>query len=245
MKIDKVREKVQGLPHMTAAQADEITQVILENKFQNILELGFAHGVSTCFMAGALDELGGGHITTIDLEHARNAKPNIDSLLNDLGLAQYVTVYYEPTSYLWRLMKMLEEDPTPRFDFCYLDGAHDWATDGFAFFLVDKLLKPGGMIILDDLDWTLDESPAMKNTPLVKNMPVEEKRTPQVRKIYELLVKTHPGYSDYLEKDRWAYARKLSVESYISSEIRKEIIYQNVGLGSAVLKIARRVATKL
>lgn len=245
MKIDKVREKVQGLPHMTAAQADEITRVILENRFQNILELGFAHGVSTCFMAGALDELGGGHITTIDLEHARNARPNIESLLGALGLSQYVTVWYEPTSYLWRLMKMLEEDPAPRFDFCYLDGAHDWFTDGFAFFLVDKLLKPGGMIILDDLDWTLDESPAMKNTPQVKNMPLEEKRTPQVRKVYELLVKTHPGYGDYLEKDRWAYARKLSVESYISSEIRKEIIYQNVGLGSAVLKIARRVATRL
>lgn len=245
MKIEKIRESLQGIPHMTAAQADEITRVILENRFQNILELGFAHGVSTCYMAGALDELGGGHITTIDRESARSHNPNIETLLSKLGLSQYVTAYFEPTSYTWRLMKMLEEDPTPRFDFCYLDGAHDWFVDGFAFFLVDKLLKPGGMIILDDLDWTLADSPAMKNTPEVKNMPVEEKTCPQVRKVYELLVKTHPGYGDFLERDRWAYARKLSVETYISSELRKEIIYQNVGLGSAVLKIARRVATRL
>ena len=37
-------------------------------------------------------------------------------------------------------MKMLEDDPEPRFDFCYIDGVHNWADDGFAFFLIDRLL---------------------------------------------------------------------------------------------------------
>jgi hypothetical protein len=50
-----------------------------------------------------------------------------------------VNYYFEPTSYTWRMMKMLEEDEGPRFDLCYLDGAHSWFVDGFAFFLIDRL----------------------------------------------------------------------------------------------------------
>ena len=247
MKIEKIREKVEGIPVMNYSQAMEITNVISENRFQNILELGFLHGVSTCYMAGALDELGTGCITTIDLENARNIKPNINFLLNSLGLTQFVNVFYEPTSYNWRLLKMLEEDLSPRFDFCYIDGAHNWYTDGFAFFLVDRLLEPGGLIIFDDLDWTYEESPSLKNNNFVKNMPKEEKRTPQIRKVYELLVKTHPGYGNFVDKYGWAYARKLPKQPNINIiESRKEVIYQKeyVGLLSAVQKIAGKFAKK-
>lgn len=211
MKIEEIQREVEGVPHMRVAQARVITDVILANRFQNILELGFRHGVSTCYMAGAIDELGGGHITTIDLVGARKASPNIDQLLNQLGLDKYATVFYEPSSYIWRLMKMLEENSQPRFDFCYIDGAHTWLTDGFAFFLVDRLLKPGGLIIFDDLDWTYDSSPSLKNSEKVARLPQEERTTAQVRKVYELLVKPHPTYGEFLEKDGWAYARKKTM----------------------------------
>lgn len=244
MKIDEIREKVEGIPHMSFTQAKVITDVILENQFHNILELGFRHGVSTCYMAGALDDLGGGNITTIDLMSARETEPNIDQLLGSLGLAGFATVFYEPTSYIWRLMKMLEEDPSPKLDFCYIDGAHNWVTDGFAFFLVDRLLKPGGLIIFDDLDWTYESSPSLKNTERVKSMPQDEKSTPQMRKVYELLVTPHPSYGDFMEKDGWAYARKLSTESKVlSSEVRKHVVYQEeyVGLGGVILKLLKRI----
>jgi predicted O-methyltransferase YrrM len=242
VKVDEIRGKVEGIPHMSIAQARAITDVILENRFQNILELGFRHGVSTCYMAGALDELGTGHVTTIDLLNAREVEPNIDHLLGDLGLARYVTVFYEPTSYIWRLMKMLEEDPSPRLDFCYIDGAHNWFTDGFAFFLVDRLLKPGGMIIFDDLDWTYKSSPTLRHTQKVDRMPQEEKSTPQVRRVYELLVKPHPAYGEFMEKDGWAYARKRSVEfEGRCDEVRREVVYQRVGLGAVILKLLRAV----
>src|SRR5205807_6864991 len=144
---------------------------------------------ATCYMAATLQEMDGGHITTIDLEIVRDHTPNINELLAKCGLASYVDVFFESSSYNWRLMRFLEEDPSPRFDFCYLDGAHDWAVDGFAFFLVDKLLRPGGWIIFDDLDWTYGQSPTMRNTAKVKSMSVEEQVTPQVRRVYDLLAK--------------------------------------------------------
>jgi predicted O-methyltransferase YrrM len=210
MNIDQIEECVRGIPHMKRTQAETITDLIIDNKFENILELGFRHGVSTCYMAGALDKLGRGQITTVDRVSARDVEPNIEQLLDRLNLSQYVKIYYEPTSYIWRLMKMLELDPLPSFDFCYLDGAHDWYTDGFAFFLVDKLLAPGGLIVFDDLDWTYSTSPALMNKPFVQRMPKEEKHTPQVRKVFELLVETHQGYTGFKKAKGWAFATKNS-----------------------------------
>jgi predicted O-methyltransferase YrrM len=244
--INKIREKVGNVPHMTFEQAQVMRDVILRNRFQNILELGFRHGVSTCYMAGALNELGGGKITTIDLLSAKEAQPNVEKLLADLGLSRFVTVFYEPTSYVWRLMKLLEEDPSPRFDFCYIDGAHDWSTDGFAFFLVDRLLKPGGLVIFDDLEWTYGGSPALRNSEKVRQMPDDEKNTRQVRKVYELLVRTHPAYGEFTVRDAWAYARKTSAQSTgMPGEVRKEIVYQPqyVGLGGALLTVLRKLSS--
>ncbi len=45
---------------------------ILASDVVNILELGFAHGNSTCYMAAALEERSEGHILTMDLASARD-----------------------------------------------------------------------------------------------------------------------------------------------------------------------------
>ena len=69
---------------------------------------------------------------------------------------------------------------------------------------------PGGLIIFDDIDWTYESSPTLKDAQRVKRMPQDEKSTPQVRKANELLVKPHPAYGAFMEKDGLAYARKTS-----------------------------------
>jgi predicted O-methyltransferase YrrM len=242
--LDRVRNRVQDIPHMTFEQGQAISDVIQRNGFHDILELGFRHGVSTCYMAAALEHLGGGKITTIDLLSAKNAQPNIESLLADLGLAHLADVFYEPHSYVWRLMKFIESDDSPRFDFCYIDGAHDWATDGFAFYLVDRLLKPGGLIIFDDMDWTFESSATLRKTEFVRFMSDDEKKTPQIRRVWELLVKTHPAYGDFVIKDGWGHARKMHAEALTTpGEIRTETVYEKryVGFGGAALRILRRL----
>jgi predicted O-methyltransferase YrrM len=232
MELKTIERRTNGIPHMSFADAREMTSLILGNQIHDILELGFCHGVSTCYFAGALDKSGKGHIVTMDLESARSEKPNIEALLNDLDLKKYVTVFYEPTSYIWRLMIMLEEYPTPQFDLCYIDGAHNWFTDGFAFFLVDKLLRPGGWVVFDDLDWTYDTSPTLKNTPFVKSMPHDERTTSQIRKVYELLVKPHPYYDSFLVKNGRAFARKSPVTAVrIPGIVRQEVVYLKEQVG--------------
>ena len=230
---------------MSPEHADIMTALILEHRLQRVLELGFHQGVSTCYIAAALDELGGGSLTTIDLEEARHLDPNVETLLESLGLRQLVSVYYEPASYLWRLMKMLEASPPPRFDLCYIDGAHSWATDGLAFFLVDRMLVPGGWIVFDDLDWTFATSPGLKKTEMVRAMPREERETAQVRKVYELLVKTHGAYDELVERDGWVLARKSREPAKEVRHVR-EIVHvpRHVGLGGLMIRIGRLLARR-
>jgi predicted O-methyltransferase YrrM len=242
--IVSVAEIVGNTPHMTQEQAEKISRFILDNGIHDILELGFRHGVSTAYMATTLARAGSGRIVTVDLLSAEQNKPNIEELLDRVGERSRVEVCYEPTSYTWRLMRLLQQDPTPRFDLCYIDGAHDWFVDGFAFFLVDRLLRPNGWIIFDDMEWSYAASPALGHTDRVKQMPEDERTTAQVRLVYDLLVRTHPNYHNFRDEGEWAFAQKMgSSSSRPESTIVKEVVVveKRVGLAGAALEFARRV----
>lgn len=207
MNLIKVKQVVEDLPYMSLKKAQVMQDFIHKHNISSILELGFYHGVSTCYMAAAIEEVDRGSIVSIDLESAQKRQPNIEELLEKCGYLDKVEFYYEPASYNWRLMKLIEEQKRT-FDLCYLDGGHDWYNTGLAFFLVDKVLQPGGWIIFDDLDWTMEHLDAK----WALRKPEEERITPQVRKVWELLVKTHPHYSNFYEQGGWGYAQKLDKE---------------------------------
>ena len=245
MNNHEVKKIVGDTPNMTLEQAVSITSFIEKHQIKNILELGFGHGVSTSYMAAALSRNGDGSIITIDKAEARQRRPNIETLLNKVNESDRVSVYYEPTSYTWRLMKFLEQEPKPTFDLCYLDGAHNWFVDGLAFYLVHLLLKPGGWIIFDDLDWTYSQSPGLKNSEFVKDMPEDERETPQVRKVYELLVKNHPDYYNFKVEGDWAYAQKRDTTDAGSAE--REIVVEKIiqkeyyGIGQFLERVAGKL----
>src|SRR5229473_1255739 len=193
MRPTDIKDKLGDLPYMRLDQAEQLFSFLRSYDLKTCLELGFYHGVSSAYIAGALQELGTGSLTTIDLEWARQLKPNIYEILTNLGLEETVTTYFEPVSYNWRLMKFLEVGMQNSFDFCYIDGGHNWYSTGFAFCLVGRLLRPGGWIIFDDLDWT-HEDPTVRGSEWVSKIPVKERTTAQVRNVFELLVKTDPAF---------------------------------------------------
>jgi predicted O-methyltransferase YrrM len=211
MNFDEVRDAVAGVPHLTESQGRQLYDFVLSAKPLSVLELGFAHGVSACYIAAALAANGAGRLTTIDLESARERRPDIAQLLDRTGLADRVRPVHTPSSYTWELMRMLEEtgpDERP-FDFVFIDGAHTWDTDGFAFFLLDRLLAIGGSVLFDDLDWTYATSPTLKDTPFVAALTEQERTTPQVGKVFDLLVRRHPAYGDVRVDGSFGWARKI------------------------------------
>jgi predicted O-methyltransferase YrrM len=206
--LDSLATALAGIPHMTPEQGQAITDFICERELRHCLELGFAHGVGTAYITRAVQALGSGSVTAIDLEAARQRQPDIYTTLARAGLdPAAVEIYFEPSCYTWRLMKFLETGRAGTFDFIYLDGAHAWLPDGFAFLLGKRLLRPGGWILFDDLNWTF-ESPTLERFDFVRRMSVEERHTPQVRKIWDLLVRPDPQIDELIERDDWGFARK-------------------------------------
>ena len=212
VQFHEVAALLEGVPYISRRDGRTLYEFVLRENVTDILELGFAHGASTCYMAAALDERKGGRIRTIDLHDARGRQPSLSDTLQRTGLAGYVEAIFCDT-YTWELGKLIEARTRdgrcePIFDFCYVDGAHTWDTDGLAFFLVDKLLRPGGWVLFDDLQWTYSSDPDLMAMPYIAALPDEQKTTPQIAKVYALLVCQHPGYDGWRVDDNWGWAHK-------------------------------------
>lgn len=169
-------------------------ELVSREGVSDVLELGFANGTSTAYMAAALDEKKRGSIVTIDRPDALERHPDIHTVLGSLGLRPWVTPIVTPTSYTWELLKMLEANMTGAqtrrcFDFCFLDGSHTWETDGFAFLLVDRLLRLDRWIVFDDVAWSFETSPTLRRSERTRRMSPDERATQQIRKVVDLLVR--------------------------------------------------------
>ena len=99
-------------------------------------------------------------------------------------------------SYCWTLGELLGTDT--KFDVVFIDGAHTWFHDGFAFMLVDHLLRPGGHVLFDDYVWCLAGSsldPAVFPKILEQYTPEQIERH-QVPMIINKLVRSDPRYQE-------------------------------------------------
>jgi hypothetical protein len=123
------------------------------------------------------------------------------------------------SSYTWFLKDQVEArsdssgNCSPCYDFCFLDGAHNFTIDGLSVVLLEKLLSPGGWLLLDDLNWTYKGyDDAIGHVPRPDKMYAlseAERTTPHVRAVFELIVKQHPSFTDLRDTDgAWGWARK-------------------------------------
>jgi predicted O-methyltransferase YrrM len=208
MHFDKIADVVDGIPHMRRRFGRRLYDHVVEHELADVLELGCYHGVSTCYLAGAVDELGRGHVTTLDRKEALALDPTVHDLLDRCGLAHRVTTVFAHTSFTWELRRMLAEPEPPSFDFVFLDAGHTWDVTGFAFFLVDRLLRPGGWLLFDDLNWSVDASASVRTTNWAKALSAEERSTQQVRDVFDVLVGGDPRYSTTVDGN-WGWAQKV------------------------------------
>jgi predicted O-methyltransferase YrrM len=235
MKYTEVVENIKGLRWMSTDQGKILYDLVNDNDIQNVLELGFFHGVSAMYMAAALQEKGGnGLITTIDKFNAKELQPNIEDLSSKLGLSTFIKAIYAHNCYTWELLRLLELKPRPSFDLIFIDGAHLWKTDGFAFFLCDKLLAENGYLIMDDISWSMAKNADPTSNEWTKKYSDEEQATNQLEKVFDLLVKEHPSYDDFRIEDGWAYARKIGSNS--PNSVKESIKVKTVLVTHEMLK---------
>lgn len=230
MKFKAVEDLVGKVPYISKNNAFFIYNFIIDNNIKNILERGIAHGTATSYMAAALDELGAGKITAVDLESVKNNfNPSCEEQLQKCNLGEYVEIHRMKTGYNWFLHDEIKRNTTnnicnEKFDLCIIDGPKNWTIDSSAFFLVDKLLKKGGYIIFDDYSWTYEKANQRRTQTddiVHSSLSIDEQSTPHIKEIFDLLVKQHPNYSEFrvFDDKQWAMARKVAVDK--KTEIQK------------------------
>ena len=246
MPFETVAAAIAGVPFMSPGQGRIVYDHIRATRPAAVLELGTAHGVGAAYMAAALADNGHGHLTTVD--HAGAVyDPRPEDVLARAGVADRVSVVREFSSYTWWLKEQVAAasdahgNVTPRFDFAYLDGAKNWTIDGLAVVLIEKLLRPGGWLLMDDLDWTYADDPARAATDGVANRSLSEpERTePHLRAVFDLIVAQHPSFTELRVQDEWwGWARKAP------GEPRRYSVETSRPLGALVAGGARRLVRR-
>lgn len=209
-KFDFVTRHFGDLPYMDEPRAALVRSIIRENDARNILEIGFYQGKSSAYFGAILEDLGRGQLTTIDKTNARGRTPNILDVLKTAGLEHRVEARFAERSYTWELQRLISQQPCPQFDLCYFDGGHHWDGTGFGVLLVDMLMKPGGILILDDMNWSMASSKYHKDNPAsMAKFSQDEREAQTVRLVWETIL-PHLGYHVLREYPRigWGVARK-------------------------------------
>jgi predicted O-methyltransferase YrrM len=221
MHFNKIAKLVEGIPYIQKQRGKQLYDHVLKTKPESCLELGFAHGASSCYIAAALDEIGSGKLTCVDLDNSKNREPNLELLLKKTNLQQFVDIHREQNSYTWFLKNEIEKNTNGYnckqiYDLCFIDGPKNWTIDGLAFFLVDKLLKQDGVIIFDDYQWTYkDYSKSVLDGIAIRDMSQDQINTANIKLVFQLLVMQHPNYSNFIVDEDWAWAQKTHSEHKI------------------------------
>ncbi len=248
MDFHAVADAVEGIPFLERWHARRIYDHLRAVGARDVLELGTAHGVSAAYMAAAVEENGGGRVTTIDREQYSWFDPGPEEVLERAGLRELVEVVRIPhSSYTWWLKQVIERRTDdqgvcdPAFDFCLIDGAHDWHVDGLAAVLVERLLRPGAWVLFDDLDWNYERDPGMG----VWDLSPEERRTPHVQEVFDHIVRPNPAFREFIQQDhQWGWARKAALGETGARVETIEVTRKTRSLQMQRLERAARRATR-
>lgn len=202
--ITEISREFGSVKYMKEAQALIIRDLVKEHDLSQMLEIGFFHGKSSIYMGAILREIGKGHLLTIDLEGARKKTPNIIDLIDATGFADLITPVFAHRSYTWELAKLIRDGKRDLFDFCYLDGGHTFDVTALGVLLVSTLMKPGGILILDDLDWSMANSKHYQEHPeQAQKFSTDEQNSQGIRIVWNKLLpelgfkklREHPEHS--------------------------------------------------
>jgi len=133
---------------VTRGRASFVRRLCREQHAVTSVETGMAWGVSTLHILQALLENGAGPRAHVVMDPAQSTYFHNAAIraVRELGLAGMIEFHEQPSELM--LPRLLSEGR--QFDFAYIDGNHEFDGAFVDFFYVHRMLKPGGVFVIDD-----------------------------------------------------------------------------------------------
>lgn len=146
----RISDEAAALITKMSIPADEgryLQHLIREHRPKITLEIGCAFGISSLFICEALRDVGGSKHIMIDpwSEASRVAAANLNRAGFGGLFEQHIKLSFEA------LTELRAKGTT--IDLAFIDGMHTFDYVLVDFFLTDKLLRPGGIVVIDDYSW--------------------------------------------------------------------------------------------
>ncbi|HTW28648.1 MAG TPA: class I SAM-dependent methyltransferase [Acetobacteraceae bacterium] len=207
----------------TIAQPSEhaialLREVLASNPAPSVAEIGVGIGATSAVLCELL--AGRGEIAFYDYAE------KLEELGADLAARGFTNIRLHGNtrctfdSYAWTLanqaLAMRQAGQEGLFDFIYFDGAHLFHHDAPAAIVCKEMLRPGGVILFDDYDWSIAISPTMRpevQPAVTKHFTPEQIAAPHVRLICDLFLDPDPAFRKldigyHTHEHRRAYRRE-------------------------------------
>ena len=142
----------ESFPHMrgiTPAEGKMLARLVRELQPSVSLEVGLAYGTSALHICDALAEVGAKKHYIVDPNQSAEWKGIGIENLRRAGHADLVELRELPSHVA--LPQLLEEGV--KLDFCFHDGWHVFDQTLSDFVYIDKMLRVGGLLAVDDCTW--------------------------------------------------------------------------------------------
>ena len=136
---------------LPAADADHLRDLLVTHGVRSVIEIGLAYGSSALAIGEALcaaDATDVSHTIIDPFQAASYGNVGQDAMIA-AGLADHTTFIEEPSSIA--LARLVADGVT--VDAAFVDGSHRFHEVFVDLYFLRKLVRPGGLVILDDAEW--------------------------------------------------------------------------------------------
>jgi predicted O-methyltransferase YrrM len=116
-----------------------------------VVEVSCGYGKATIYLAAAAKATGG-FVRAVDSDRRAWQNNTVEDLLKLLNLSDVCDVNLDEDA-RWYLLDLLTARPGYWIDVAYVDASHTVEVDAFVALALWTHLRPGGVIVFDDLDW--------------------------------------------------------------------------------------------
>jgi len=134
--------------HVSAEECRFLQRIVAETGARSAVEIGLAYGISAMAICEVLNGNGGKHIVIDPAQHERWQGIGMTNLKR-CGFADLVELMEMPSHQALPIL----EARGHQVDFAFIDGMHTFDHTLVDFFYIDRLLKVGGVVALDDADF--------------------------------------------------------------------------------------------